>query len=475
MLCGDPSTVVDPARVSGSFRDPSGYVFQVDQRVFRAIDNECYQTLWRLKESGVLAKLEEDKLLVGTQFVEKSRVEDCLEPGYSHVLEHELIPVISYPYEWCVSMLADAGRLTLDLQRRLLESECALKDATAFNVQFVDGRPVFIDISSIERPKRLDIWVALGQFNQMFTFPLLLKSHHAWDLCSYFLAHLNGRRIEDIVPALGYVRRWRPAFLLDITLPYLLRQRKPSGNNRWQEYLSEPNSNPKPQLYNLTRLHAKISRLASSYKPRGLWAGYTETCTYDDVAENAKKDLVRQFLETINPATVLDLGCNTGDYSYLAAEAGARVISVDSDHDAIELLYRRLKRDPKPILPLVVDVANPTPAIGFRNRERESFLQRANCECTLALALVHHLLVSAHLTPHSLCEFFCDLTDDYLIVEYIPPEDSMYQQLLTYRAGHVATVSRETFLEAFGQRFDVLREESIPNSSRLLMLMRRSR
>src|SRR5205085_1033337 len=151
-------------------------------------------------------------------------------------------------------------------------------------------------------------------------------------------------------------------------------------------------------IVNLTRIRGKIQKLAAGYRPAGVWADYTRSCTYDTESEQAKKALVKRFLEIAQPAHVLDVGCNTGDYSFPAAETGARVTAVDGDHDAVEILYRRLKQKPARITPMVGQVANPSPGIGYMNTERSPFLERAKSDCVMALALIHHLLVSANLS-----------------------------------------------------------------------------
>src|SRR5205085_2836690 len=163
---------------------------------------------------------------------------------------------ISYPYEWSVSMLAAAAVCTIDVQLALLQHGCSLKDATAYNIQFVDGRPKFIDISSIERPARLDMWFALGQFQRMFTFPLLLASQYGWDLRSYFVANMDGRDIEQLARVLRFRDRLRPSLLMDFTLPLLLTRRANRSESSGQEMLEKPNKNAGPQLLNLTRLRA---------------------------------------------------------------------------------------------------------------------------------------------------------------------------------------------------------------------------
>lgn len=468
-------TIAD-GRVAGSFRDPSGYVFGRNGRVFRAVDSECFETLESLRGRGLLKTLIDENLLVRTQFVEDTTLSADLaieNPGFDRFLEHERIATITYPYEWSTSMLADAGLHTIDLQVKLLEAECSLKDATAFNIQFVGCRPTFIDVSSIERPSRLDLWFALGQFSRMFVFPLLLCKHHGWDLRSYFLASLNGREVEQVVRAFGRVGRWRPGLLLDVTLPWLLGRNADRREGSGRELIEKPNRNCRSQLLNLGRVRAKVAKLAAQYKPQGIWSGYTSICNYDDEAERDKKEQVRRFLERAAPQRVLDVGCNTGDYSYLAAECGADVLAIDQDHDAVELLYRRLKKRPASITPAVVDLTNPSPAVGYRNRERSKSSDRADADCVLALALIHHLLVSGNLSLEAVRDLFLELTKDYLILEYVPTDDDMFRRLMKFRVNLFEGLSLARCREVFGQGFEIVDQQPVRGSLRTLLLMRK--
>jgi SAM-dependent methyltransferase len=463
-------------RDAGSFRDPSGYVFRRDGRVFRAVDGACAGILHGLADSGTLARLIDDGLVVRTVPVtdpELTRALAAEHAGFERFFEHEPIDPITYPYCWTVSMLADAGIHTLDLQTRLLQSGHSLKDATAYNIQFRSGRPVFIDLSSIERPARLDIWVALGQFQQMFTFPLMLVRHGGWDLRSYFLGSLGGRTVEQVGRAFRGTARFRPGFLLDLTLPLWLNRRGDSGKSPGREILTKPNPDSTAQVMNLRRLRRKIAALAAGYRPEGTWSRYTRECSYTDSAEEGKKALVRAMLDTVRPAQVLDMGCNTGDYAYLAAETGAKVIAADGDHDAVEILYRRLKQHPAAITPMVVDIGNPSPAIGFRNRERAAFHDRVRADCVLALALIHHLHVSGNLPLDAIRDLFFDLTRDGLVLEFVPPEDPQFRRLTRFRLDTYDTMRLERCLDVFGARFDLVRREPVPGSPRTLLLFRR--
>lgn len=463
-------------RIAGSFRDPSGFVFAREGRIFRAIDEPCRQLLEELDHSGLLPKLMAESRLVRTNFVTEAVLLETLgreHPGFAHFVEHEVLRPITYPYEWSVSMLADAGVATVDLQLRLLEEGCSLKDGTAFNIQFVRGRPKFIDLTSLERPKRLDFWFALGQFNQMFLFPLLLCRFGGWDLRSYFQANLGGLGVEQVAKGFGWTQKLRPRMLLDVTLPMLLTRWAEKSAGSWRQTMESPRRNSAPQIANLRRLRTKIARLAAGYKPQGIWSDYTKICNYDEGAEQAKKALVKQFFLDTKPETVVDLGCNTGDYSRLAAECGAEVVAADADHDAVEVLYRRLRNEPAAISPMVIDLCNPSPGLGLMNRERPPFLDRIHGDCVLALALLHHLLVSGNLTLDAVGELLAQITRRDLVLEFIPTDDNMFERLLKFRVNLFENLTLQTVREAFSKRFKLLKEEPIAGSKRTLLFFRR--
>jgi SAM-dependent methyltransferase len=474
-----PASVVD-ARVPGSFRDPSGYVFLREGQVLRAVDAACRDTLQHLARAQVLPRLIAAGSVVATRFVEDGALLGTLarEQGpHAAFLEHETIAPISYPYEWSVSMIADAGILTLDLQMALLAAGCALKDATAYNVQFVDGRPRFIDLGSFEPPGRRDLWYALGQFQRMFVYPLLLCRHRGWDPRSYYLANLDGRDVQQVARCFSRLQRWRPSLLLDLTLPLWFEGRANRGSNgaapqKPQARAATSSGNPAAQLGNLKRLRSKLRRLAEGYAPREAWVDYTSQCSYDDAAETAKKGLVKAFLEATRPASVLDLGSNTGDYAYISAACGASVVAVDQSHDVVEVLYRRLRREPAAITPLVVDLRNPSPGIGYCNEERSPFLERATADCVLALALLHHLVVSGNLSLEAVRDMLLRVTRKRLVLEFVPPDDVMFRRLTRFRRDDFGYLTLERCREAFAAGFELEREERLPLGRTLLFLKR---
>lgn len=466
------------SRVAGSFRDPSGYVFQHGERIFRGLDETTAGLLRGLDEQGHLGRWAQEGLIVGTRFVEDPDLRKPLSdahPGFCAYLEHDRIDLITYPYEWSTSMLADAGRLTLRLQGELLALGLSLKDATAYNIQFVKGRPLFIDLSSIERPARLDLWFALGQFNRMFLYPLLLVKHAGWDLRSYFLSNLDGRSTLQVGQAFSFLKRWSPSLVFDVGLPFALERKVKAGKASAPKTPAAsssgaPSGNSVVQQMTLRRLDRKMAALAGAISPETVWGDYTQICSYDEVAENSKKDQVRDFLKEINPSTVLDIGCNTGDYSRIAAGCGASVLATDFDVGAVEQMYRRLRKEPAAILPMVVDIANPSPGIGYLNVERPPFLDRARPDAVLALAVIHHLLVGGNLPMASIRDLLARLTRRHLILEFVPTDDVMFRKLLEFRVNLFEHITLDYCLDVFAEQFTLLRKETVANSPRTLLL-----
>lgn len=473
---------------TGSFRDPSGSVFHYDGRVYRSVDAKTFALMTQLADKGVFGSLIRSGYLIDTTLVRPSDTDaEALHPLVPGVelLRHQTVPFISYPCEWTFSMLADAGVHQLSLQLKLLEYGYSLKDASAYNTQFLGARPVFIDVASIEVPARKDLWIAYGQFCRMFLFPLLLSQYRCVDTKGYFLSHIDGMDVDSVCRILGRFSSLRPRLFVDVFLQRLLQEHgtgkvtlhkdsRAGGPTRHRE------GDSTGQKLNLRRLLRKIEGLAAAKKRTSAWSGYALQNSYSSEAEKEKVSFVSQVMDERRPQVVLDIGCNTGVYSMIAVKSGARTISIDCDHDCVDALYRTAKTEKLDILPLWVDIANPTPGAGFRNIERRSLLDRiqdagGQCDCVLALALVHHLLVTSRIPLHEVSRLLADLTRRWLIVEFVPVDDPMFQQLLALRENIYGCLTKEYFEQTMSADFQIVAERKLSGSSRVLYLMEKRR
>ena len=450
--------------VSGSFRDPSGFLFWHEKRLFRQV-NRDYREHYDL----LIASRLYDKLVSAGQLIahEECDVKLARTPDAYKVIRPTLVPFISYPFEWCFSQLKDAALLTLDIQRTALEHGLSLKDASAYNVQFVHGRPLLIDTLSFEKYPAGRPWVAYRQFCQHFLAPLALMAHRDVRLNQMSRLFLDGVPLDLASSLLPARTRWHFSLLSHIHMHARSQQRyadKPvPGKTRPMSRFA--------LLALLNSLETAVRKL--SWRPRGSeWAEYYDHTNYSDQARDLKKKLVADFLQQLNPGHVCDIGANTGVFSRLAAERGIPTVALDIDAAAVEKNYLQVRRaDEKFMLPLVGDITNPSPGIGWENSERLPLLQRFPVDMTLALALVHHLAIANNLPLAKIAAFF-SRSCRALVIEFIPKSDSQVRRLLATREDIFPGYSVAGFEKEFQEHFFIERREAIAGTERILYLMR---
>lgn len=458
---------------AGSYRDPSGFVFTSGNEIYRSVSDSTWPLVEKLEQTGLLQQLMDAGDFVRTRAtVAGDGVHETLRsalPDWNHFLWHERIPVLSYPYEWSFSMLLDAGLLQLRIQKQLLAHKLSLKDASAFNVQFLWNKPVFIDVLSVEEPAALDIWIAYSQFCRMHLYPLMLFLHKGLNFKNSFLASVDGMDVAQVYRIFGAGRSLRPDLFLDVYLQRLLSNTNVKQTQALKTKMKRASGNTKAQIINLERLERKLEKMRSRYVSSGLWSEYADDNTYSDQSRQEKEAFITAHMEQHKPETVLDLGCNTGTYSLLAARQGANVISVDSDHDCVESLYRRSREQALNVLPMVVDIVNPSPGLGFNNAERKRFLDRVRGDCVFALALVHHLLISARLPLPAIRDMMAGFTRKHLIIEFVERDDEMFQTLLALREDLYGDLTLDGFLSVFKERFDLVEQKPLSGTKRHLL------
>lgn len=439
--------------LESSFRDPSGFVFWENGRLFRQVNPNYKENFKLLKTSGLLKKLQDEKLLVAHREIS----EDVLEP--------EIVPFVSYPYEWAFSQLKDAALLTLRIQKLSIGFGMSLKDATGFNVQFLRGRPIFIDTLSFEKYEDRP-WVAYKQFCEQFLAPLTLISYVDARLSQFLIPYFNGVPLDLAAKLLPLKARLNPGILMHIIL-HAGSQKKyedSRGDSRQQIVFSK-----NAALGLVDSLTNTVTKLKWSFG-KTAWSNYGDEDYFESYSKETlekKKQIVAGFLDLAKPKTVWDLGANTGNYSLIAAQKGISTVSLDFDLAAVEQSYKRGEEN---ILPLYLDLANPTPAIGFENSERESFFQRPHPDLVMALALIHHLAIGNNLPLSKLAGFFGGLAKN-LIIEFVPKDDPQTQRLLVSREDVFPKYTQEDFEQEFGKFFKTVKKAALPNSKRTLYLL----
>jgi hypothetical protein len=453
--------------LDASFRDPSGFLFTREGVLYRQVNQHYANDYTRLMDSGLYAKLVKAGLLIPhTESGEKpARPELAFK-----IIRPEHVPFISYPYEWSFGQLKDAALATLSIQKRAIKLDMSLKDASAYNIQFFNGKPTLIDTLSFESYKEGEPWVAYRQFCQHFLAPLALMAYRDIRLGQLLRVYIDGIPLDLASELLPARTRWNLGLASHIHLHASAQKRY--ANVAVSEARGGRKMSKDALLGLIENIRDTVRKL--EWKPVGTeWADYYAANNYTDAAFEHKKSLVGDWLAKTGAKTVWDLGANTGIFSRVATVTGAFVVSSDIDPAAVEVNYRLVKENKEQnLLPLALDLTNPSPAIGWNNRERDSFIQRGPVDVVLALALVHHLAIANNVPLDRVAEFFA-ACGEWLIVEFVPKSDSQVQKLLRSRPDIFSEYTRDGFENAFSQWYTINQSSGVRDSERWVYLMKR--
>jgi SAM-dependent methyltransferase len=451
-----------------TFRDPAGSVEVRPDGAYRSIRAPYDAEILEFLGLQVASKLVAQGRLVASEVVSREGAEILM-------LRHPRIAFQSYPWEWAPSLWLGAAELTLELCIELVPHGWLLKDATPLNVLFQGTRPIFVDVLSIERmDPHQPIWLAYGQFVRTFLLPMLAYSRLGWPLQTS-LTRRDGYEPEEIYSALSLSARLRQPALSAVTLPSLLANKKIGTGSVASRAVKEPELAKQILLKTLRGLLSQMRKVTPGHRS-STWSDYAETAThYSDKDHARKRVFVIQALAAARPANVLDVGCNTGVYSNLAADAGAAVVSVDTDVQAVDRLCASLKDSGRNILPLCVDLAHPTPAAGWENREYASFLSRCtgHFDTVMMLAVLHHLLLRNQIPLDRIAALCSSLTTRHLILEWVPATDVKFQELLRGRDAIYTHITEAAFREAFALHFTTVDELTLENGRIMLYLKKK--
>jgi len=451
--------------VPGSFRDPSGFLFWRGGEIYRQVNNTYRENYDQLMNSGLYKALTDAHLLIAHEEVAIAHP----EPDRAYrIIRPEMIPFVSYPYEWSFSQLKAAALVTLEIQKKALEFDMSLKDSSAYNIQFADGKALLIDTLSFEKYRQGQPWVAYGQFCRHFLAPLSLMSYRDIRLSSLLRIHIDGIPVDLADALLPFRSRFRFSLLAHIHLhaksqKVFARRTVKKSVHRMSRF---------SLLGIINSLESAVKKL--KWRPAGTeWADYYDQMNYTRAALDHKKQLVAEFIDRVNPKSVWDLGANDGLFSRLASDRGIQTISFDIDPAAVEKNYlEAVQKGEKKILPLLLDLANPSPGIGWENEERQSLIERGPVDMAMALALIHHLAISNNV-PFARIANFLSRICNWLIIEFIPKPDSKVQLLLASREDIFTGYTQNDFEKDFAEYFTITSSIKISGSERTLYLMRK--
>jgi ribosomal protein L11 methylase PrmA len=449
--------------IPSSFRDPSGFLFYLDGIIYRQVNIIYKENYNLLMNSGLYKTLVNAELLIAHKEVNI----ETKEPDKAYkIIEPEKIPFISYPYSWCFSQLKDAALATLKVQKKALEFGMSLKDSSAYNIQFRKSKPVFIDTLSFEKYREGKPWVAYRQFCQHFLAPLALMSYKDIRLNQLFRVFIDGVPLDLSSSLLPLRTRFVFSLFTHIHL-----------HAKSQRYFANKTVNLTGHKIGRLSFLGLIDNLESAIKKLGWqaqgteWADYYEDTNYSSDALQHKKQIVAEFFDKANPRIVWDLGANVGMFSRIASDKKIQTVSFDIDPAAVEKNYLQCIADGETnILPLVIDLTNPSPSIGWENNERMSLVERGPADMVFALALIHHLAISNNVPLNKIASFFHRICKS-LIIEFVPKNDSQIKRLLSRREDIFPNYTQQVFESEFSKYFKIYNSAKIRDSERILYLM----
>lgn len=455
--------IISMNKIEASFRDPSGYVYCENGEIYRTVNFSYKEQYDYFISCGLYKKLVDKKYLI-----QHEEISENLPSSVYKILKPVKIPFVSYPYEWSFSQLKDAALLTLKIQFIALKYGMILKDASAYNVQFLNGKPVFIDTLSFEIYKEGQIWEAYRQFCQHFLAPLLLMSYKDLRFNQLLKTNIDGIPLDFVNSILPIWTKLNPEIFFNVSMQARL-QKKCEHNDT--NYKKKPHIS-KSQLLLINR---KLQDLVSSLKfplKDSEWGDYYTFTNYDDEAFECKKSIINLYFDKIMPNSLWDLGANNGLFTRLASSRGINSVAFDIDPIACEKNYNMIKKNNEEnLLPLLFDLTNPSPSIGWANKERLDISGRQIPDVIMGLAIIHHIAISNNVPLVKIAEYFSSMSK-YLIIEFVPKEDSQVQKLLATREDIFPNYTVEGFEEAFSQCYSILEKQNVVNSERILYLLK---
>lgn len=469
--------MTQPIRDEGSFRDPSGYIFEDGDRILRAVMPRADESFRAIYDSGIIDALSAKGLMIGCTRIDAdaatlARYHGARDDVAASLYEHPKVGMITYPYEWSFSQLKDAALAHLDLQMMALERDYELSDATAYNMQFIDGRPVHIDVMSL-RPYRDGVhWAGYNQFCRQFLLPLLLEAWAGVSFQSMYRGSINGISFEDALSILPRRKLFTSiSGLLHVYMHGRAVMASSSGAQKTADLTRKLPKNRYAAI--LEQLRSFIAGLESAKRPASYWKTYAAINSYSEPMRDKKLAFVADWARREQPNAIWDIGGNTGDFSLAAIDAGAgSSVVLDGDLDSLEAAYRLRVKKGQPLLPLFMNIVDPTPNMGWRQSERKGLQERAGADGVIALAVIHHMAISGNLPLAEAVQWLLNLAPTG-IIEFVPKQDPMVAQLLAIREDIFSDYEEHVFLDVIQAQHEITAQHKFAENGRLLVSYRK--
>ena len=447
-----------------SFRDDAGQIFNFKNRIFRSIKNDYIENYNFIKNQDIYQKLINKNLLINSW---EAKDQDLISQNFDDVnkfLEHEKLENWTYPYEWTFSQLKKAAIFHLDFQLFLLEDNISLKDASAYNIQFKNNKPIFIDILSLQKLDKNTPWQGHKQFCEEFLNPLVFSSYFNLPFNEIYKGNLNGISNRQIINLLGYKIFFSFSLLINVYFTESLSSK--SGISKKKKERSYKQS----QYFLINNLKKFIKKLKYK-KNKSTWSNYSNTHSYSKESEIEKENILKSYISINKPYSLIDIGCNDGKYSFLAKELGVKkVIALDYDMQCLE----KIELDNNEIVtPLYADLSNLSSSIGWDNKEKKSFIERFTFDFSLSFAVVHHLAISKNIPLYEVLNFIIKLSKKGLI-EFIPNDDEMVKRMKMFKTKAYDDYNLENFLKILNENSNTVKVHELKGSKRKIIYYEKS-
>jgi hypothetical protein len=457
----------DVALEPGSFRDRTARVFYHKDRIFRGL-SEAALAEWRaLSQASFYRQFSTRGAIIRTEECSPPSMPTASTHEWAGVLEHEKLPFVSYPYEWSFEMLRDAALLQLDLVIAALDEGFGLKDASAYNLQWKGAAPVFVDIPSFYRRAAGEPWVGYRQFCQMFLYPLLVQAYRDVPFQPWMRGNIEGMDADVCLGLMSARDFLRGGVLVHVYLQAKAQRAYNKTTRDVRADLSKAGFDKRIIKANAEGLRKLVAGLRWNPKA-STWSDYLKCGHYEEADAAQKRAFVNDVAASHDWRLAWDIGCNLGVFSRIVARRASSVVAMDADALAIDKLYRELKAEQVTnILPLVVNVTDPSPNLGWRNLERKRIDERGRPDLVLALALIHHVVLGGNIPLSEFVQWLRDLGGN-LVIEFVTRKDPMVVTLLRNKDDHYADYNEDVFERELAARFAIVRREPLGSGTRIM-------